>query len=149
MEFRGVFLLSLTGIKSDLFRTWQITLVNLCRSVSFIPYLLWMPPHYFHCQNLKLFIFGPLLLGCILIGTYAISLNPCHLPISGSENKTRGELNVLLLLVCSVRMKDPCKLLFFERCTSVYKHSKFSLWYISTLQAGGIKDACVLQSGLS
>lgn len=45
VKLRGVFPLSLTGFKSDLSRTWQITLLNLCRSVSIIPYFLWMSPH--------------------------------------------------------------------------------------------------------
>lgn len=57
VELRGVFPLSLTGFKSDLSRTWQITLLNLCRSVSIIPYLMWMSPHYFLCKkNVKILI---------------------------------------------------------------------------------------------
>lgn len=81
----------------------------------------------FSLSKLEAFHFQPSSLGLCLDGTYAILLNPCHLPISGSENKTRGELNVLLHSICSVRMKDPCKALFFECCASVYKHSKFSV----------------------
>lgn len=81
----------------------------------------------FPLSKLEAFHFQPSSLGLCLDGTYAISLNPCHLPISGSENKTGGELNVLLHSIWSVRIKDPCKLLFFEHCASVYMHSKFSV----------------------